>query len=47
VAPSIFLVVRAVNRLREKEVEMPAAPPAPTAEEKLLVEIRDLLKAGR
>ncbi|CAN5124810.1 large-conductance mechanosensitive channel protein MscL [soil metagenome] len=44
IALAIFLVVRAVNRLKRKE---PAAPPAPpTTQEKLLAEIRDLLKAG-
>lgn len=38
----VFLVVRAVNRFRKK-----APPPGPSAEEKLLAEIRDLLKAQR
>ena len=42
---SIFLVIRALNKLkRKKEEEAPAAPPEPSAEEKLLTEIRDLLK---
>lgn len=41
----LFMVVKAVNRLRKKEAEVPAAPPAPTAEEKLLMEIRDAIKA--
>ena len=48
VAFAVFLVVRAYNRLeRTKEVEesAPATPPEPSAEEKLLTEIRDLLKA--
>lgn len=44
----IFLMVKGMNRLRElghkKEAEAPAAPPAPSAEETLLAEIRDLLK---
>ncbi len=44
VAFSIFLFVKLINRFRRKEAEKPAAPPAPTAEEKLLIEIRDLLK---
>lgn len=44
VAWVIFLVVKGMNALRRKEAEQPAAPPAPTAEEKLLTEIRDLLK---
>jgi large conductance mechanosensitive channel len=47
VAFAIFVVIRAMNRLRTKEEEKPAAPPAPSSEEKLLTEIRDLLKAGR
>lgn len=45
VAWVIFLVVKGVNVLRRKQAEQPpAAPPAPTTEEKLLTEIRDLLK---
>ena len=44
----VFLMVKGINRLREiskkKEEEKPAAPPAPSAEEKLLTEIRDLMK---
>ncbi len=42
VAFAIFLLVKAVNTLRKKQA---AAPAAPTAQEKLLIEIRDLLKA--
>ena len=45
VAFAIFLAVKVVNRLRRKQAEVPAAPPAPTTEEKLLTEIRDLLRA--
>ena len=46
VAFAIFMVIRALNRLKKKEVAAPpAAPPAPSVEEKLLAEIRDLLKA--
>ncbi len=47
----VFLLVKGLNKLSEigkkKEEEKPAeepAPPEPTAEEKLLTEIRDLLK---
>jgi large conductance mechanosensitive channel len=40
----IFLMVKAINRLKAKEEQAPAAPPAPTATEKLLMEIRDELK---
>lgn len=46
IALCIFMVVKAINRLKRKKEEAPAAPPpAPTAEEKLLTEIRDLLKS--
>lgn len=41
----IFLVVRAYNRMRKDEAAAPPAPPEPSAEEVLLAEIRDLLKA--
>ena len=47
IVTSIFLVIRLLNKLRKKHKEEPAPapePPAPTAEEKLLTEIRDLLK---
>ena len=43
----VFCLVKALNKLHRKKAEAPAAPPAPpqpTAEEKLLTEIRDLLK---
>jgi len=41
----IFLIVRSYNRLQAKEEEVPPpAPPEPSPEEKLLAEIRDLLK---
>ena len=50
VAFSVFLIVRSFNRARamlekEKAAAAPAAPPPPSAQEKLLAEIRDLLKA--
>jgi large conductance mechanosensitive channel len=47
IAFSIFLVVRAISKMQElkaKEPEPEPAPPEPTNEEKLLTEIRDLLK---
>lgn len=44
VAFVMFLVVRAMNNLKKKQEAAPAAPPAPSNEEKLLTEIRDLLK---
>jgi large conductance mechanosensitive channel len=40
----IFIMVKLMNKVIAKREEAPAAPPAPTAEEKLLTEIRDLLK---
>lgn len=45
VAFVLFLIVQAVNRFRRQEAAKPADPPAPTNEERLLGEIRDLLKA--
>ena len=47
VAFVIFLLVRGVNALRKKEEAAPAAPPAPTKQEVLLGEIRDILKTGK
>lgn len=44
VAFAIFLAIKAMNSLRRKEAEAPSAPPAPTKEELLLTEIRDLLR---
>ena len=44
VAMAIFVAVKVINTLKRKEEEKPAAPPEPSAEEKLLGEIRDLLK---
>lgn len=43
----VFCLVRAINSFHRKKEEAPAAPaapPEPSAEEKLLTEIRDLLK---
>ena len=45
VALAIFSAVKLMNKMRREKAEEPAAPPAPTTEEKLLAEIRDLLKA--
>ncbi len=44
IAFALFLIIRAANNAKKKEEAAPAAPPAPSAEEKLLAEIRDLLK---
>jgi len=43
---AMFLVVKSVNRLRREEPAAAPAPPEPTPQEKLLAEIRDLLKAS-
>ena len=45
VAFAVFLVVKGFNKIRQKEAAKPAAPPAPTEDQKLLGEIRDILKA--
>ena len=47
IAFAIFLMVKAMNSMKKKEEEKPSAPPAPSAQEVLLTEIRDLLKQGR
>ncbi|WP_159801163.1 large-conductance mechanosensitive channel protein MscL [Flavobacterium sp. MK4S-17] len=41
----IFMVLKMYERTKKKEAAAPAAPPAPSTEEKLLMEIRDLLKS--
>ena len=44
IAFALFLVIRGINKMQKEEEAAPAPPPEPTAEEKLLTEIRDLLK---
>lgn len=44
IAFAIFMVVKAINALKKKEEAKPTPPPQPSAQEKLLMEIRDLLK---
>lgn len=47
IAFCIFMLIKGIQKLSRKKAEepaAPAAPPAPSAEEKLLAEIRDLLK---
>ena len=44
IAFAIFMVVKAMNSMKKKEEEVPAAPPKPSAEVELLTEIRDALK---
>lgn len=43
----VFCLIKAINKLHHKKEEAPPAPPEPSAEEKLLTEIRDLLKEKR
>lgn len=44
IAFAVFCMIKAINRFHRKKEEAPPAPPEPSAEEKLLTEIRDLLK---
>ena len=40
----LFLIIKGMNAAMKKKEEAPAPPPGPSNEEKLLMEIRDLLK---
>jgi large conductance mechanosensitive channel len=44
IAFAIFMMIKGINSLKKKEKAAPAPPPAPSKEETLLSEIRDLLK---
>lgn len=44
IAMAIFVMIKFINKLDRKKADAPAKAPEPTAEEKLLTEIRDLLK---
>jgi large conductance mechanosensitive channel len=44
IAFCIFIVIKGMNSMKKKKEEAPAPPTAPTKEETLLTEIRDLLK---
>jgi large conductance mechanosensitive channel len=44
IAFALFLLIKQMNFLLRREKAKPAPPPEPTAQEKLLAEIRDLLK---
>ncbi len=44
VAFAVFMLIKAINSAKRKEEAAPAAPPAPTKDQVLLTEIRDLLK---
>jgi large conductance mechanosensitive channel len=45
VAFAIFMLVKGANSLKQQQAEAPAEPPAPTKDQVLLTEIRDLLKS--
>ena len=44
IALVVFMLVKAINAAKKKEEAAPAAPPAPSKDQELLTEIRDLLK---
>src|SRR5689334_3812771 len=44
VAFILFLIVKGMNSMKKKEEAAPAVPPAPSSTDKLLMEIRDLLR---
>ena len=44
IAFAIFMAVKAMNNMKKKEEEAPAAPPKPSDEVQLLTEIRDALQ---
>ena len=43
----LFMIIKGFNATKKKDVAAPAAPVAPPAQEILLTEIRDLLKAQK
>lgn len=47
IAFSIFVVIKLINKVTKKKAEEPAPEPEPSNEEKLLGEIRDLLKKDK
>ena len=44
VAFVMFMIIKAMNAMKKKQEEAPAAPPEPSSTDKLLMEIRDSLK---
>lgn len=44
IAMVLFMIIKGMNNMKKKEVAAPAAPSAPSKQEVLLTEIRDLLK---
>ena len=47
VAFAVFLLIKGMNTLKQKQVEAPAVPPAPTKDQVLLTEIRDAIRGQR
>jgi large conductance mechanosensitive channel len=47
IAFAVFMIIRGANALSKKKEEAPAAPPAPSKEEVLLGEIRDILRESQ
>ena len=45
VALALFMVIKGFNKMKAEEEAAPEAPPEPSAEERLLGEIRDLLRS--
>lgn len=45
VAFALFILIKGINHLKREEAVAPSVPPAPTKEQQLLGEIRDLLKS--
>jgi large conductance mechanosensitive channel len=43
----IFLAIKGINSMKRQEAAAPAAPPAPSAQEVLLAEIRDAVRAQK
>ena len=44
IAIVLFLIIKGMNNMKKREAVAPTVAPAPTKEELLLTEIRDLLK---
>jgi len=44
-ALAVFMLVKGINSMKRKQEVAPSTPPAPSQEEVLLAEIRDLLKS--
>lgn len=45
IAIAVYILVRGINSMKRKEEAAPEAPPEPSNEEKILTEIRDILRS--